>query len=306
MFSYRFVRFFRYLNFTTLRKTVVRAFQRRLMGLSSEMAFNALLSLFPAILAVFTAVGLFEDTLAAPVQNWANQIKEVAPEEVWILLQGFVISLKNSKNSGLFSISFVAAIWIASSALSAAMNAFDQIHQIPREKRRPIWKAKLISLVLTAGTIVLLLLASFLVFVSDWLINIAVDRTGVSFVETAFLFLLSFWRLLSWPIALAIISFAFAIIYRIGPSHWDKSRPILPGAVLAAFSWVVLSGLFRAYVANFGNYNRVYGTLGAFIILMLWLYMTSLIMLLGDQLNTTVGEAMLAKNKPYRHNCDQD
>jgi membrane protein len=66
----------------------------------------------------------------------------------------------------------------------------------------------------------------------------------------------------------------------------------MPGAVLAAISWAILSGLFRLYVANFGNYNKVYGAVGAVIVLLLWLYMTSLVLLLGDQLNVTVGEAM--------------
>lgn len=260
------------------------------MGLSAEMAFNALLALFPAILAVFTAVGLFEDTLSAPVQNWANRIKEVAPQEVWTLLNDFVSNLQDSKNGGLFSISFIAAIWIASGALSAAMNALDQIHQIPLEARRPIWKAKIVSIILTVGTILMLLLASFLVFISDWLINLAVAQTGASI-------LLTFWRLLSWPVALGIISTAFALVYRFGTSAWDHGRPILPGAIIAALSWVGVSALFRIYVSNFANYNRVYGTLGAVIILMLWLYMTALIMLLGDQLNTTVGEAMQPKLK---------
>jgi membrane protein len=66
----------------------------------------------------------------------------------------------------------------------------------------------------------------------------------------------------------------------------------MPGAILAAISWAILSGLFRIYVANFGNYNKVYGAVGAVIVLLLWLYMTSLVLLLGDQLNVTVGEAM--------------
>jgi membrane protein len=66
----------------------------------------------------------------------------------------------------------------------------------------------------------------------------------------------------------------------------------MPGAMLAAISWAIISALFRLYVANFGNYNKVYGAVGAVIVLLLWLYMSSLILLLGDQLNVTVGEAM--------------
>lgn len=288
MLSPRFFRFFRYLNWVTLRRAITRAFQRRLLGLSAEMAFNAILALFPAILALITAVGLFEESLQEPLQNLAHQIREVAPEEVWILLDEFVASIQLPKSGGLFSLSFILAIWVASGALSAAMNALDEIHHVPPNQRRPIWKAKLISLILTFGTIFLLMLASFLVFISDWLINLTVSKTGVSV-------LLTFWRLLSWPVALAIISTAFAFVYRFGPSRWLRGTPILPGAVLAAVFWAVVSALFRFYVSNFGNYNKVYGTLGAVIVLMLWLYMTSLVMLLGDQINTTVGEAMNKK-----------
>jgi membrane protein len=165
------------------------------------------------------------------------------------------------------------------------MNALDQIHKVPPEKTRPFWKAKLISLGLTIGSILLLVIASFLVFISDWVVQLVAHESGVSS-------LLSVWRLLSWPLALGIVATAFAFIYRFGPSRWSHGTPLMPGAILAAISWAVVSALFRLYVANFGNYNKVYGAVGAVIVLLLWLYMTSLVLLLGDQLNVIVGEAM--------------
>jgi membrane protein len=143
-------------------------------------------------------------------------------------------------------------------------------------------------LALTIGSIILLFTASFLVFISELVLKLAVDfidRNGASILLTA-------WRLLSWPLALSIVATAFAFIYRFGPSRWKPGTPIVPGAVLAAVSWAVVSGLFRLYVANFGNYNKVYGAVGAVIVLLLWLYMTSLVLLLGDQLNVIVGEQM--------------
>jgi membrane protein len=285
MLSARFFRFFRYLNLVTLRKTFARAMKRRLMGLSAEMAYNAMLALFPAILAVLTAIGLFEESLQSTFRELANQLSEVAPDEALQLIRDFTKSINLTKNSGLFSLSFVVAIWAASGALSAAMNALDQIHEIPTEEARPFWKAKLISLALTIGSILLLVIASFLVFISDWVVRMVVHQSGLSA-------LLTLWRLLSWPLALAIVATAFGYIYRFGPSRWNQGTPIMPGAFLAAISWAILSALFRLYVANFGNYNRVYGAVGAVIVLMLWLYMTSLVLLLGDQLNVTVGEAI--------------
>lgn len=285
MLSARFFRFFRHLNWVTLRKTFARAIERRLMGLSAEMAYNAILALFPAILAILTAIGLFEESLQSTFRNLVLQLSEVAPYEVVELIRQFKLEISRTKSSGLFSLSFVFAIWASSGVLSAAMNAFDQMHQIPPEETRPFWKAKLVSLGLTIGSILFSVLASFLVFVSDWLVKIIVAHSGASI-------LLTLWRLLSWPLALGIIATGCALIYRYGPSHWAKGTPIMPGAVLAAISWAIVSAMFRLYVTNFGNYNKVYGAVGAVIVLLLWLYMTSLVLLLGDQLNVTVGEAM--------------
>lgn len=285
MLSARFFRFFRYLNWSTLQKTFTRAMQRRLMGLSAEMAYNAILALFPAILAVLTAIGLFEESLQSTIRMWATQLSEVAPDQAVQLMRDFVREISRTKSTSLFSLSFIVAIWASSGALSAAMNALDQIHRIPPNEIRPFWKAKLISLGLTIGSIFFLVLASFVVFISDWLVQMVVAQSGASL-------LLTVWRLLSWPIALGIIATDCAFIYRYGPSRWTRGTPIMPGAILAAISWATVSGMFRLYVANFGNYNKVYGAVGAVIVLLLWLYMTSLVLLLGDQLNVTVGEAM--------------
>ncbi|HAJ59125.1 MAG TPA: ribonuclease BN [Cyanobacteria bacterium UBA8543] len=285
MLSSRFFRFFRHLNLRILKKTFARALKGRFTGLSAEMAFNAMLALFPAILAMLTAIGLFQDSLQNAFRGLARQVSEVAPKEALLLIDDFARGIHLTKNSGLFSLSFILAIWISSGALSAAMNALDQIHKIPPEQARPFWKAKLISLGLTIGNILLLVIASFLVFISHWVVRIIVHKSGV-------LVLLTLWRLLSWPLALGIVATACAFIYRFGPSRWTRGTPLMPGALLAAISWAILSGLFRLYVENFGNYNKVYGAVGAVIVLLLWLQMTSLVLLLGDQLNVTVGEAM--------------
>lgn len=289
-----FVRFFRHLNFATLREVFHRAGEQRLAGLAAEMAYNAMLSLFPAILAVLTAIGLFE-SLQSTLNQMAGQLSTVAPSEVQILVRGFVGELSVSKNTNLFSLSFVGAIWAFSGAISAAMAALDQIHRIPLEQGRPFWKAKLVSVGLAVGTIGLLIVASGLVLVSDAIVQ-EIAKQSCRFepgrrclVESG---LLTVWRLWSWPMALGIVSAAFGFVYRYGPSRWRSGTPILPGAALAAVSWAVLSALFRLYVSHFGDYNRSYGAVGAVIVLMLWLYLSAWVMLIGAQLNVTVGKAM--------------
>ncbi|MEH2003357.1 MAG: YihY/virulence factor BrkB family protein [Nostoc sp.] len=286
----RFLRFFRHLNWRTLKKTFARTIQRRLFGLASEIAFNAMLSLFPAILAVITAIGLLAESLQATFKKLADQLSQVLPEQALDLIRDFTTTeITNSKNSSLFSLSFLLAIWTASGAVSTAMTALDQIHQIPPAKMRPFWKAKLVSLGLTVGTMLLLVSASLLVFTSDLLLGMVVRENG------SLIFLVHLWQLLRWPLALGIVAIAFSFVYRYGPSQWNSGTPMMPGAILAAVFWAILSAIFRLYVANFGNYNKVYGAVGAVIVLMLWLSMSAAVLLIGEQLNVTVGEDMRPK-----------
>lgn len=282
----RFIRFFRHLSFKTIRQTIRAAAEQRLPGLAAEMAYNAIMSLFPAILAVLTAIGLFRP-LKVTFEAITSQLSEVVPTDALWLIQGFADAVSGSRDRGLFSLSFVLALWLASGALSAAMTALDQIHRIPRQQVRPFWKARLIALGLTIGTILLLLSALSLMFVSDIVVHNVAQYSG--FLQ---LKLLRLWRLLTLPLVLAIMSLTFGFIYRYGPSRWNPGQPIMPGAVLAAVFWAILSNLFRLYVRDFGNYNQVYGTVGAVIVLMLWLYLSALVLLIGDQLNVTVGAAM--------------
>ncbi len=282
----RFLRFWTYLTPHTLWRTLHAAGQQRLPGLAAEMAYNSMLALFPAILAVLTSVGLVESSKNT-LMGIAAQLSQFAPQEVLYLIQGFINEISNARNQGLFSLSFVVSIWAASGALSAAMVALDHIQQTPARQVRPFWQAKLVSLGLTVGTIGLLVLASTLVFVSDLIVRYAANRSG-DFQP----WLLTTWVLLRWVLAFGIVAIAFAFVYRFGPSRWHQGTPILPGAILASVLWALLSGLFRLYVAHFGNYNKAYGAVGAVIVLLLWLYLTSLVMLMGNQLNYTVGEAM--------------
>jgi membrane protein len=285
--KHRWIKFFLHLNWRTLKKTFARTIERRLLGLASEIAFNAMLSLFPAILAVLTAIGLFAESLRNTFIQLTVQLSQVVPQEAWTLISDFATQeIAESKNSELFSFSFAIAIWTASGAVSTAMTAFDQIEQIPPENTRPFWKAKLVSIALTIGTILLLMLASFLVFISDLLLGMVVG--GNPYLS----FLLPLWQLLLWPLALVIVAATFSLVYRYGPSVWKPGIPLMPGAVLAAIFWALVSAGFRIYVTNFGNYNKVYGTVGTFIVLMLWLWMSAFVLLVGNQLNVIVGESM--------------
>lgn len=299
---HRFFRFFRYLNVATLREVLIRSAHQRLPGLAAEIAFNATLAMFPAIVALLTAIGMLGSSQQA-FDQLINQLGRVAPEEVLGLIQGFIQEISRSSSQSLFSISFIASLWIASGAISAAMNALDEIHQIPIAQRRAFWKSKLVSLALTIGTLMLMLIASITLLISDWIVQLVASQSD-QLVETIAKRpnimepqLLRLWQRLSLPLALGLVALAFGFIYRFGISRWKKGTPILSGAVLSTVFWALLSSLFRLYVRNFGSYNRIYGALGAVMILLVWLQLGALVMLIGAQLNAVVGEAM-RRQKP--------
>lgn len=284
-----FVKFLGYIDLRILQRVVSGTFRQRLPSLASEMAYNSMLGLFPAILAFLTAIGLFRP-LKSTFITLAASLSEVAPSGVPELIYGFEKVVTDSPSRGLFSVSFAFALWASAGAMSAAMRALDQMHQIPPKQRRPFWKARLISISLTLGTMALLIIASSLVFVSDLIVQQLVLRSSGDISH----WVSKIWSLFRWPLALGVMSTAFAFVYRFGPSRWSSGKPLMPGAVLAALSWAVISGLFRLYVSRFGNF--VYSAVASVIVLLLWLWITALVMLIGDLLNLTVGNAIEEKS----------
>jgi membrane protein len=287
----RFLRFFGHINARVLWEVLRRSGRHRLLGLSAEIAYNAIFALFPALLAVISAIGL----LALPESNFQpliSRIGEVVPDEAMGVIQAFLQTLRTSQNQGLFSLSFGAAIWVSSNVLGSSMAALDKIHEVPPAQIRPFWQAKLVAIGLSLGTFILLLIALMVVVVSDVMVRKVAYQSG-----TMADMLFQLWHLLSLPIALSIIAATLGFIYRYGTSDRRKGTPIMPGAVIASILWTILSGLLRLYIAYFGNYNQAYGAIGAVIILLLWLYLSAFSMLLGSQLNVVVGERMHQKRE---------
>ncbi|WP_373537428.1 YihY/virulence factor BrkB family protein [Microcoleus sp.] len=304
-----FLVFCRCLTWGTLREVGAQAGEQRLPGLSAEMAYNSILALFPGLLAVLSAIALFEP-LQSTLYQIAGLLGEVIPDDIRNLIRGVIKEILLTRNKGLFSVSFVVSLWAFSGVMSAAMAALDRIHKIPSDRTRSFVKAKLISIGLSIGTIVLLIIASAAVFVSDLIVQAiarqsclleSVANCNLKDVQNCLLLakncplesqLLAVWGLWRWPIALGIVSVAFAFVYRYGPSRHQANIPIFSGAVFAAILWALFSALFRFYVVHLSNFTWAYGTIGTFIMLLLWLDLSSLAMLLGAQLNVTVGKAM--------------
>ena len=366
MFSW--IAFTHCLDWRTVRKTIACVIQKRLTGLAAEMAFHAVLGLFPAIIAILSAVSLFERSVEQTLIDLAIHFADIVPIQVWKLLIEFVEDIRSAESKSWFSFSSIVAIWIISGVLSAAINALDRIHQVAPQNKRSYLQTKAVAVYLTLLTIVFLILACFLLWLGDLLLEIALQQSwnlllsivwkilsiiitiaiaiitaitiaqfqtrvskrncdfrsiaiaitvivGIlsvklvyayySFVENTIVdsnleiavgnLLIYLWRILGFPIALSLVTVAFSLIYRHGASVRIKNTPVFPGAVLAAISWAIVSLLFRLYVLHIGIYNKIYGAVGTVVILMLWLYLSSLVMLIGEQVNVILGEAIVQK-----------
>lgn len=368
---FRWIKLLRYLNSMTVKKTIACVIEKRLTGLAAEMAFHGMLGLFPAIIAVLTAISLFEQSVESTLGGLAIHFAGIIPIEIWTLVLEFIDNIKSSEGKSWFSFSSIVAVWIISGVLSAAINALDQIHQVSLEDRRSYLKTKVIAISLTIFTIIFLIIACFLLWVGDFLLQVGLQQSWNSLLLTnwkifsviviiaiasttvglIYLFqtrfrrktdkkfkitiiviavivaivsiklvsasfsliqnsivnaplgialsemLIRIWRILGFPIALGIIAIAFGLIYRYGAAKRTKNTPIFPGAILAAISWAIVSLLFRCYVSHIGIYSKIYGAAGTAIILMLWLYLSSLVMLIGEQVNVILGE-VIKENKP--------
>ena len=375
---FAWIKFVRHLNWMTTKKTIACVIQKRLTGLAAEMAFHAMLGLFPAIIAVLTAISFFEESVESTLISLAIHFAGIIPIQIWTLLIEFIENIKSVEGRNWFSFSSITAIWIISGVLSAAMNALDQIHDALPEKKRSYLDTKIISISLTILTILLLIIACFLLWVGDFLVQVALlqswesllldiwqifsliiiiaiatislglvyqfqtrlrrktDRkfkqiaTGISLtvatvsislvysgyemVKNHLIYsdwennldtiLVNSWRILGFPVALGIIAIAFGLIYRYGSSQRTKTAPIFPGAILAAISWAIVSLTFRFYVSNIGIYSKIYGAVGTAIVLMLWLYLSSLVMLIGEQVNVILGENCLNDASARRSDID--
>ncbi len=243
--------------------------------LAGGVAFFAFLALFPAMIAALSVYGLIADpaTVADQVGQLAALLPETARPLVVDQLNAVAAGSGGALGIGL-AISLLAALWSASSGTSNLMSAVNVAYD--EDETRGFLKLRGTALLLTLGAIVFVLLAVTLVAVVPAVLN-ALGLGGVALLLA---------QALRWLLLVALVIGALAVVYRMGP---DRDSPrmswVSTGAIVATVLWVAASVLFSLYVSNFGSYNKTYGALAGVVVLMLWLYLTSYLILLGAEIN---------------------
>ena len=260
-------------------------------GLASQLAFFFLLSLFPLLIFLITLL---------PYLNLDESqilifIREFAPTNVALLIEDTLEEILNNRNGGLLSIGALATVWAASKGMNALSKALNRSYFV--EETRSFIISRAMSVVFTIMLIGVLVIALVLPIFGQQIGMIAFTYLGY---EQGFITL---WNSLRWIIPPALIFFVFSILYWIVPNINIHLKSVIPGAAFATIGWILTSLAFSFYVGSFGNYSSTYGSIGAIIVLMMWLYFSAIILMLGGQINAVMTERNESINAKLKSNA---
>jgi membrane protein len=263
--------------FQVLKRTVREFSEDNLTDWAAALTYYGILSIFPALLALVSVLGLIGQSATQPL---IDNIGAVAPGPAKDIFTSAIENLQKSQGAAgiLFVVGLAAALWSASGYVAAFMRASNAIYDVG--EGRPIWKTLPTRVGVTVVMLVLLAISAVAVALTGGLAKQVGNLIGVG--ETA----VTVWDIAKWPVLLLIVSFMFAFLYWAAPNvKHPKFRWISPGGVLAVIVWVIASAAFAFYVANFGSYNKTYGALGGVIVFLMWLWISNIAVLLGAEFN---------------------
>lgn len=263
--------------FGLIKRTVAEFSDDEMPTFAAALAFQTLLSLFPFLLFLIALLGFLH---LPEFFDWLRQQAALVLPAVALEAVNGVIAELQKRQAGLLSFGIVFALWTASAGVRSLMVAMNSAYDV--SETRPFWKRVPLSLLYTLGIALMLLTAAALMLGGPLVVGWLGDQLGLqTFSQTL-------WLLLRWPLAIILMMLAVALLYYLTPDVEQQFRFITPGSVLAVLVWIVASLGFAYYVQNFGNYDATYGSLGAVIVLLLYFYISSAVLLLGAELNAVI------------------
>lgn len=256
-------------------------------GYAAQIAFFCLFALFPCLLTLTTLLAYL------PVPDLFLVLLGIMgrflPGDVLALVEDNLHALVTVQQGGLLSIGVLLSLWTSSNAVLSVQTAMNVAYGAVEQ--RPYWQVRLVSLLLvicfTSFIITSLLLLIFGPLLGNWIASLA-DQ-GDLFTMT--------WNLLRWPVILCLMTVALSTLYRYAPAIPLPWREIAPGAVIATGAWVAVTLGFSFYVNSFGSYNKTYGSIGAVIALLVWMYASAFLVLLGGEINARLRELLRERDE---------
>ena len=243
---------------------------------SAQLTYFIVLSFFPFLLFLLNILSF----ASMQISVFTNSVIEYLPYDVGVLIKSIITEMLRAGSPVLLSVGAAVAIWSASQGINAIRKGLNRAYD--REETRPYWKVRLMALFFTIG-IALVILATTLFLISGKVTGEYIF--GIIGATRAFG---GFWDILRYVIPVAIMLLVFSVFYKFLPSHKIKLKAVLPGALFTTAGWLVISVAFSFYINNFVGYVTLYGSIGLVIIVLLWLHISSMIILVGGEINAIV------------------
>jgi len=268
-----------------LRKTVIflvmfikKIGDDDIFALGAQLAYYMVLSFIPFLMFLMTLVGFSHLNSDAVL----NLLSNVMPTEAFNLIQSTVIEIVDREQTGLLWISIALAIWVSSSGFKAVIKGLNKAYGV--KETRSYIKLKLISMIYTI-LLALVVIATLFLFVFG-------DVIGDFFMKVLEHpeFIYYIWNMLRYVVVILIMILFFMFLYNATPCVRLGWLEVIPGAVITTLGWISISYIFAYYVNNFSNYSRLYGSLGAVFMFMTWMFITSMILILGGEINAVLAE----------------
>jgi membrane protein len=262
-------------------KRVFREFREdNITDWAAALTYYGLLSVFPAIIALVSIVGLFGDPVQT-TKTLTDIVSKLAPGGGASTFSNAIKSITANRTGAGFAfvLGLGGAIWSASGYIGGFMRASNIIFETP--EGRPVWKLRPLQLFVTLVMVILTALVGLSLVMTGPIVKDVAGPIGLG--DTA----VTVWNFAKWPVLIVVVLAMISLLYYVAPNVKQRSfKFVTPGALLALVVWLLASVGFAAYVANFGSYNKTYGTLGGIVGLLVWMWITNVALLLGLQVNS--------------------
>lgn len=269
----------------TLKRTGQEFMEDELMDRAAALTYYGLLSLFPMLIALVSLIGLFADP-EATTEKLTEIVSNLGPDTAADTFSGPVENLTANRGASGFTffVGLFGSIWAASGYIGAFGRAANVIYET--REGRPFWKLKPAQLLITVAMIVILALLAIGLVLTGPVVQAVAESFGVG--STA----VDVWGFAKWPVMILLVMLMFAVLFHFSPNvNPGRFRWLTPGAGVALAVWVIASAGFAFYVGNFGAYNETYGSLGGFVVLLVWFWISNLAVLFGLELNAELARS---------------
>ena len=263
----------------TVKRTIAEFKEDNLTDSAAALTYYAVLSIFPALIALVSIVGLVGDPKTV-TNALTDFVSSIGPASAVDTFKGPIEEITSSRGTAgiLLIVGIASALWTASGYVGAFMRASNVIYEV--EEGRSLIKLRPLQLLVTLVLVLLLALVLVALVLTGEVANQVGSAVGLG--GTA----ITVWNIAKWPVLLVMVLFMIALLYYSSPNAKLRGfKWVTPGSVLAVVVWLVASAAFAFYVANFGSYNKTYGALGGVVVFLVWLWITNVAILLGAELN---------------------